>query len=116
MISCRYVGGDCSFLGEREFEAVGQRAMLSEDGYRDAVLGGAAFIPESDFFKIGFTTEELAANGPVGIRVDPPQAFNEKLARAQQVFRDISSRMLQEAGGLSVLADLSDRDAGELTQ
>jgi hypothetical protein len=107
MISCRYVGGDSSEIGEREFDAVGQRAAFSEQGYREAVLGGAAFITEEDFRKISFTVDEINLHGPVGMRVDPPTSFCEKLARAQQIYREDRSRMLVNAE--AVLAEASDR-------
>lgn len=111
MISCRYVGSDCSQIGEREFDTIGQRAVLSEQGFREAVLGGAAFIPEEDFVKRGFSAEELAAHGPAGIRIDPPHSFTLKVDMAQQVFRDIRGRMGSEVGGQEVLSDASDRDS-----
>ncbi len=107
MIACHYVGGDASMIGDREFDEVGQKAVFSEEGYREAVLGGAAFVPESEFRRIGFAPEELAAHGPVATRIDPPQIFCDKLARAQQVFRDIRGRMAQEGNrGQQVLADI----------
>lgn len=109
MIACNYVGGDASSIGDREFDEVGQRAVFSEEGYREAVLGNAAFIPEYEFRRIEFTPEQLAAHGPVATRVDPPQSFCDKLARAQQVFRDIRDRMLEEGvRGQQVLADISE--------
>ncbi len=97
MISCRYVGGGCSELGEREFDTVGQRAMLSEEGFKEAVLGRAAFIAEADFAKVGFTEDELATHGNFGSRIDPPQSFCDKLATAQQFYRETFDRMLRES-------------------
>ena len=97
MISCRYVSADSSMIGDREFDAIGQRAVLSEQGYREAVLGGAAFIPEEEFRKIDFTVDELNQYGPVGVRVDPPNSFCEKLLRAQQIFRDLRERMMVDS-------------------
>ena len=106
MVLCRYVGGDCSTIGDREFDAVGQRATLSEEGFREAVLGHAPFISEEDFTKIGFTQEELATYGPSGSRVDPPQSFIDKLAMAQEIFRDTYGRMLVES--VRVLVEVSE--------
>lgn len=109
MISCRYVGGDASMIGDREFDAVGQRAVLSEQGYREAVLGGAAFIPEEAFQKIGFTPVQLDQYGPVGLRLEPPAEFCDKLILSQQVFRDIRDDMLLDSQ--RVLVDAADASA-----
>lgn len=105
MIICRYVGGDCSTIGDREFDAVGQRAEFSEQGFREAVLGNAPFIVEDDFKKVSFTEEELSTHGPSGSRVDPTQSFIDKLGAAQQMFRDARARM--EIGADQVLAEAS---------
>ena len=110
MITCVYVGGDCSQIDDREFDSVGQRASFSEQTFRDAILGGAAFIREEDFSKLGFTEEEISVYGPFGTRVDVPQSFGEKLATAQQIFRDTYARMHSEAS--KVLAEALDRELG----
>lgn len=106
MISCRYVGGDSSCIADREFDAVGQKAALSEEGYRDAILGGAAFIPEKQFESLGFTSDELEKFGPLGVRVDPTDSFCRKLSLGQQIFRDIRDQLL--VGDQRVLAEVSD--------
>lgn len=97
MIACRFVGGDFSLVGDREFDAVGQQATFSEQGFKDVVFGGAAFIPEEDFLRIGFTEQELETYGPAGQRFNPPQSFCDKLGAAHQVYRDLKSRMLVQA-------------------
>ena len=104
MISCRYVGGDASEIGDREFDTVGQKASLSETGYREAVLGGAAFIPESSFDKLGFSQDELDSFGPVGMRMNPPASFCDKLMVAQELFREIRSEMIRDSAGILVEA------------
>ena len=109
MITCRYVGGDCSTIGDREFDAVGQRAEFSEQGFREAVLGNAPFIVEDDFKKVGFTEEELSTHGPSGSRVDPTQSFTDKLGAAQQMFRDTRARM--ESGADQELAEASELES-----
>ena len=96
MILCRYVGGDCSELADREFDTVGQRATLSEQGFLEAVIGGAPFIPEKDFLNIGFTETELMMHGPSGSRFDPPQEFNNKLLLAQRIFADVRGQILKD--------------------
>ena len=111
MIACRYVGGDCSMIGDREFDTVGQRAVFSEQGFCEAILGHAPFITEEDFKKIGFTSDELSMYGQSGLRVDPSQSFNAKLGMVQQVFRDTYARMGSEAN--RVLAEASDVDVRE---
>ena len=94
MIACRYISGDSSSIGEREFDAVGQRAVFSETSYREAVLGGAGFIAEEQFKKLGFTQEELDKYGPVGERNNPSASFCDKLLRAQEVYRETRDAML----------------------
>lgn len=108
MISCRYVGGDSSEIGDREFDTVGQKASLSETGYREAVLGGAAFIPEATFDKVGFSQEQLDMYGPVGLRMDPPADFCDKLMVAQELFREIRSEMTRDSA--QVLVEASDAE------
>ena len=97
MVSCRFVGGDCCEVGEREFDAVGQRAAFSEATFRDVVVGGAAFIIEEDFKKVGFTKEELAQHGSFGDRYDPPSSFCDKLFLAQEIFRETRKSLLADA-------------------
>ena len=97
MVICRYVGSGCSEIGDREFDAVGQCASFSEQGFREAVLGNAPFITEAEFEKIGFDDGELSLYGPQGSRVDPPQSFCDKLATAQEAFRDLRLRMERRA-------------------
>jgi hypothetical protein len=106
MISCRYISADSSEIGDREFDAIGQRATFSEQGYREAVLGGAAFLPDNEFSKLGFTQAELDSFGPVGTRADPPPVFVEKLLKGQEAFREILSNMRGAAMPV-VLADAS---------
>lgn len=97
MIEAVYVGSDCSEIGDREFDAIGQRATFSEQGFIDAVLGGAAFIDAADFSRLGFTLEELAEYGPLGTRVDPTSGFMEKLTLAQQIYRETADRFCNGA-------------------
>ena len=92
---------------EREFDAVGQRAVFSEQGYREAVLGGAAFIPEEDFKKLELTQAELDAFGPVGVRADPTNSFCAKVLKGQQIFRGIHDRMIM-GESQAVLAEVFD--------
>ena len=112
MISCRYVGGDCSDVGGREFDAVGQRATFSEESFREVLLRLAPFIPDADFDKVEFTEHELSTYGPSGKRVDPPQSFCDKLALAQEICRDLRERML--GGGGEVLAEVADQEVEQL--
>lgn len=96
MISCRYVSSDCSTIGDREFDSVGQRAMFSEQGFREVVLGGAAFVPEQYWKKYGFEQRELDKYGPAGMRIDPPASFCNKLDAAQADYRELRSRIVAE--------------------
>ena len=105
MISCCFVSGDSSTIGDLEFDAVGQEVELAENDFIEVIKGGAAFIPRKYFNEIGFTADELAAHGPVGERFEPPASFCNKLAQAQQVFRDIRGRVLEGSQHL-VLAEI----------
>lgn len=107
MIACRYVSADSSEIGEREFDAVGQKAVFSESQYRDVVLGGAAFLPEEEFLKLGFTEVELEKFGQIGVRVDPTESFCNKLIRGQERFREIMAAMVREASARIELAKVS---------
>ncbi len=106
MISCRYVGSDCSYLGDREFDAVGQMATLSEEGFREAILGGAVFIPEESFHKVGFTEDELKQFAESGMRCDPTESFVNKLALAQLMYGELFESMKQNAN--SILVETAD--------
>jgi len=106
MIDCRFVSSDISFIGDVEFDAVGKKVRLSEPRFFEAVEGGAAFIPEVYFNQIGFTPDELAAQGPVGQRFEPSATFCDKLSKAQQVFQGIRRRVL-EGGRQDVLAEIA---------
>ena len=112
MVSCRYVGSDSSEVGDREFDEVGQRAVFSEVGFKEACLGGAAFITEEEFKRRGFTAKELEKHGPCGARIDPPHEFLQKLYDAQQVYRDTCARMRRDVQ--EVLADVSENSQPEL--
>lgn len=101
MVNCRYVGGDCSEVGEREFDTVGQRATFSEELFSEVLLGGAAFITERDFAKVGFTDLELDTFGPCGMRIDPTPEFVEKMEVARQFYLD-TRRLVLERGALAL--------------
>lgn len=104
MISCRYVGSDCCMIGDREFDAIGQRAVFSEQSFREAVLGNAHFIAEEDFLRCKFTSEELEAHGRSGDRIDPPASFCEKVNLAQAMWRDARRRL--ESGDTQLAAEV----------
>ncbi len=104
MITCRFVGGDSSIIGEREFDEVGQKATFSEVGFSEALLGGAEFIPEDHFNKLSFTDDELTNFGPIGVRMYPTQEFCEKLARAQQLAKEIRERLIANPEEISSFA------------
>jgi hypothetical protein len=106
MITCRFVGSDCATIGDREFDTVGQRATFSEQGFREAVLGHAAFITDKDFARVCFTQDELSNYGQSGLRINPSRGFLEKLSLAQEIFRDTYAGMEREAN--RVLAEASD--------
>jgi hypothetical protein len=116
MVKCRYVGGDCSTIGlgdgEVEYDTIGQRATMTERGFREAVLGGAPFIPDEYFDRVDFTPQELSQWGQVGVRVDTSTRFEEKLGVAQEMFRDLCARM--RANQSLTLAELLDRGVSEV--
>lgn len=91
MIFC-YVGTH-TVVGERAYEALGQRAQFDAETYKRVILGGGAFIPQENFDKIGFDPEELAAYGLGANQGYAPEAFQEKLRSAVQVLDDIRKEM-----------------------
>lgn len=97
MVKCRFVGGDCSTIGDREFDTVGQVAEFSEAVYKEVLLGGADFLPEHDFNVLGFTEQELEEFGPSGIRLLPTDSFCRKLALAQTRSQEIRQNLLTNA-------------------
>jgi hypothetical protein len=105
MILARYAGSGCSEIGDREFNAVGQQAEMSEQSFIDAVIGGAIFIPEEYFLAIGFTDEELAQYGTFGERINPTDSFSSKLALAQQ--RCLEIRKAASENSFFALAEVS---------
>lgn len=93
MIDCRYVGGIASEIGDREFDTVGQLASLSEQGFKEAVNGGAAFILSEDFDRCNFLPEDLDKYGNSGQRIDPSSTFSNSLALAQSIYRSTKQRL-----------------------
>lgn len=100
-----------SLIGDREFSEFGQRAQFTEAQYEQAVKGGAAFIEEVSFKKIGFTVEEIAAYGSIAKRSLAPKGFLEKVEIAVQVFRD--TRKLLREGRLVVEPAVADSAGDE---
>jgi hypothetical protein len=94
MLTCRYVGGGASEIGDREYEAIGQYGEFSEEQFSSIIRGGAAFLPESEFDKVGFTQEELDLSGPFGSRDSGDANFQAKLAAAQAAYADIRNRII----------------------
>lgn len=94
MIRCKYVGSMSCDIGDREFDAVGQEAEFSEQGFKEAVLGGAVFIPNEYFDLCNFLPEHVQQYGPSGVRIDPPQVFMNSLAVAQDTYKAFRQRML----------------------
>jgi hypothetical protein len=110
MIFCRYIGGEVSQIGEIEFDSIGQRATFSERGFRDIVLGGAAFLPVSMFDRLRFTDTELEKHGPIGARYFPPDTFCNKLLTAQQLFRELRDEFLAGKSIEDILATVGESD------
>ena len=105
MVNCAYVGNLASQIGDIEFDTIGQRAEFSETGFRDAVLGGAGFIPMADFDRVGFEAKELEQYGSSGMRCDPTDSFCRKVEIAQQIYRDIYRRL--QGRDVDVLAEVA---------
>ncbi len=93
----RYVGSDVSRLEDLEYEQVGDPLECSEQRFYEVVMGGAAFIPEEDFERVGFTEGELIEHGCAGTRYEPPISFVQKLESAQQVFRALRQKLRAES-------------------
>lgn len=93
MVTCRYVSSDSTEIALREFDTVGQKAEFSESTFVEVVLGGGVFIPEEDFARCRFTEEQLEKYGRSGDRVNPTEDFCNKLALAQQIYRELRDRV-----------------------
>lgn len=106
MVVCNYIGGEASELGHIEFDAVGQTANLSERGFREVILGGAAFLPKPLFKRVGFTEKELDEQGPLGLRHLPSESFCNKLIIAQQFYRELRAELESGVPVEEVLAAL----------
>ncbi len=110
MVHCRYVGNDACEVGDREFDAIGQVAVFSEQTFADVIRGGGAFIADKDFQKIGITAEEIAAYGHAEGREIASASFNCKVDMAQQVFRDTKALLSSEGLAANVVSDVSESD------
>lgn len=108
MISAVFVGSDSAFIGDTEYDEVGQKASFAEKFFVDVINGGACFIPQKSYEAIGFTADELAAYGPAGLRDNPTNDFCQKLALAQQVFRDLQSLLSREEDRQNILSRIAD--------
>jgi hypothetical protein len=108
MISAVFVGSDSAFIGDTEYDEVGQKASFTEKSFIEAINGGACFIPEKSYRAVGFTADELAAYGPAGLRHNPTNDFCQKLALAQQVFRDLQSLLSREEARQNILSSIAD--------
>lgn len=108
MVHCRYVGNEGCEIGDREFDAIGQVAVFSEQLFADVIRGGAAFITDKDFQKLGITAEEIAAYGHAEGRDIAPASFNQKVELAQQVFRDTRALLASEELAVNVVSDASE--------
>jgi hypothetical protein len=83
--------GVVSHAGGLEYNAVGQRADFTDEYFRDAVVGGAAFLPEEDFDEIfgDFPKELLLTYGDPYFFGTPSQDYLERVARCRDKVRQI---------------------------
>lgn len=73
----RFVGSSTD-IGERRFDAVGQRAEFSEEAFANILLGGGAFIPEPVFEGLGIPQSELD-------KLANPWSLNEPITPATEL-------------------------------
>lgn len=93
MTRYRFVGS-FSTVADREFSRFGQWVDWDESYYR-MIVRTAPFIPEADFVRIGFTSEELARYAEYSQRILAPDSFNSKAKQALMILRDVRSRLNQ---------------------
>lgn len=74
--------GTHSDAGPIALRFFGQQIQMDDATAKDAVLGGCAIIPESDFQACGFTAEELRAYANPGPRSAAPSEFQSKVKAA----------------------------------
>lgn len=92
----RFVGAE-STVGDVQLKRFGQKIELTEEEAHNAILGGAAVIPDAEFEALGFTDQELAKFPHVGQQVLAPVAFKDKKHKAHDMFRSALHRLGQVA-------------------
>lgn len=75
----RFIGTTAQIAGVADLKTLGQSVELSEDLFRDAVLGGCPLLPAEEFDALGFTAEELKRYGDAYGREHAPAEFFDKL-------------------------------------
>ncbi len=86
----RFVG-HLSDVGDRTFARIGGSIDLDEANYRAmCATGGAMFLSEDEFAKLGFTADELQ-KFTEDYYGELPAEYKEKVAAARKRFKEIQS-------------------------
>ena len=88
--------GNYTEIGDRVFSRLGQSADWDEAFYQQ-IIGGAAFIPNTEFKKIGFTQDELDRYADYGNRALAPASFNAKVKEATLVLCELREKLSTRA-------------------
>lgn len=91
MDTYRFVGA-VSYVGDTLFDRLGQRAQFTPEQFQQVMKGGAAFIPEQDFQRLGFTQQEIMLYGSTGAFPEPPADFVDKRSRARELAQALRSQ------------------------
>lgn len=99
-----YVGTVCQ-VGDRQFTSVGQKIELPEKEFLEIVRGGAVFVPEADFDKLGFTQQEITAYAADRYFGKLPDDYVAKLEQAREIYRDLRKNLDRVAGGFAPVVE-----------
>ena len=110
----RFIGSSTS-IGIYSISVFGQLIELPSDLVRDAVLGGAAIIPDTLFSTVGFTDQELEQwpdhNGHASFDQNPmtgkqewtqnaPDSFMDKKKKALLLLHDYRQKLQEDESNL----------------
>lgn len=107
----RFVGA-MSAVGNVELKRFGQTIELTKEEAANAILGGCAIIPESEFQSLGFHPQEVGITA--GQQIGKPSEFRAKKAAAHDKFRAILAGIGQIAEEVLTAAATVALNAGEI--
>lgn len=83
--------GSANEVGSRRLNRIGQTLELTPSEAKE-LMQKVALLPQSDFDKIGFTKEDLQKHSRPENRPFAPESFNERVAAAQERYRELRKR------------------------